>query len=418
VGNKTLDLPCIDPALLRPGLFVVLDLPWFDHNFLFNRFLLANEADVIALQRLCLPAIRYDPARSTSYPLRIPKPPSPASAPDPAETIRRAEKKIRIQQVRAQHDRLARSERCYANTADEARTLMPRLFWAPNQAAIEATAWIKAVDNGPLADSGVVLHLMNQNQGDEGGAGHALNVVILSRLLGRALNLSGPELDDLCLGALLHDIGKSRVSRGVLMKPEEERKAYEHDFVRQHAEYGEAIAIELGLPTSVQKIIRHHHEHHDGSGYPDGLQGSAISQLTRIVAIANRYDNLCHSQDPAKSLIPTEALAVMYRRESNRYDTALLTALIKCLGVYPPGSLVALNNGTIALVIDINEHKLLHPTVLLYDPHTPRREAHIVALAEVPELSIEKVLRPAECSSAILEYLLPNGLPAANRKPN
>ena len=415
MGNKTEDLPCIDPALLRPGLFVVLDLPWFDHNFLFSRFLLANEADVIALQRLGLPAIRYDPERSTTYPLQIPKPPPPISAPDPAETIRRAAKKERIQQVRAQHDRLARSERCYANTADEARTLMPRLFWAPNQAATEAAAWIKAVDTGPLADSGVVLHLMNQNLGDEGGAGHALNVVILSRLLGRALNLAGQELDDLCLGALLHDIGKSRVAPGVLMKPEEERKTYEHDFVRQHTHYGEAIAIELNLPTTVRQIIRHHHEHHDGSGYPDGLQGTAISLPARIVAIANRYDNLCHPQDPAKSLIPTEALALIYRRESNRYDTALLTTFIKCLGVYPPGSLVTLNNGTTALVIDINENNLLRPTVLLYDPHTPRREAHIVSLAEATDLSIEKVLRPAECPSAIQKYLTPNSHPLANR---
>ena len=417
MGNKIEDLPSIDPALLRPGLFVVLDLPWFDHNFLFNRFLLANEADVVALQRLGLSAISYDPERSTTYPLRTPQPPLPVSAPDPAELTRQARKKERIQQVRAQHDRLARSERCYANTADEARTLMPRLFWASNQAAIEATAWIKAVDSGPLADNGVVLHLMNQNLGDEGGAGHALNVVILSRLLGRALNLKGQELDDLCLGALLHDIGKSRVTRGVLMKPEEERKAYEHQFVRQHTEYGEAMAIELNLPLSVQKIIRHHHEHQDGSGYPDGLRGTAISQLTRIVAIANRYDNLCHPQDPAKSLIPTEALALMYRRESNRYDSALLATFIKCLGVYPPGSLVTLNNGSTALVIDINEHNLLRPTVLLYDLHTPRREAHIVSLAETPELSIEKVLRPTDCSSAILKYLLPNGQPVANRKP-
>jgi putative nucleotidyltransferase with HDIG domain len=418
MGNKIEVLPCIDPALLRPGLFVVLDMPWFEHNFLFNRFLLANEADVVALQRLGLAAIRYDPERSTSYPLQIPKPPAPVSAPDPADAIRHAEKKVRIQQVRAQHDRLARSERCYANTADEARTLMPRLFWAPNQAAIEATAWIKAVDSGPLADSGVVLHLMNQNMGDEGGTGHALNVVILSRLLGRALNLRGSALDELCLGALLHDIGKSRVAQGVLMKPEEERKAYEHDFVRQHTDYGETIAIELGLPTAVRQIIRHHHEQHDGSGYPDGLRGSAISLPARIVAIANRYDNLCHPQDPAKSLIPTEALALIYRRESNRYDSTLLTTFIKCLGVYPPGSLVALNNGGIALVIDINEHQLLRPTVLLYDPHTPRREAHIVALAETPELSIEKVLRPADCSPAVLEYLMPNRLKTAGRKPN
>lgn len=418
MGNKIDGLPCIDPALLRPGLFVVLDLPWFDHNFLFNRFLLATEADVVALQRLGLPAIRYDPERSTTYPLQTPKPLPPASAPDPAELIRRAEKKVRIQQVRAQHDRLARSERCYANTADEARTLMPRLFWAPNQAADEATAWLKAVDSGPLADNGVVLHLMNQNLSDEGGAGHALNVVILSRLLGRALNISGKELDDLCLGALLHDIGKSRVTQGVLMKPEEERKAYEHDFVRLHTHYGETMAQELNLPASVQKIIRHHHERHDGSGYPDGLQGPAISLPARIVAIANRYDNLCHPQDPAKSLIPTEALALMYRRESNHYDTTLLATFIKCLGVYPPGTLVALNNGSTALVIDINEHNLLRPTVLLYDRHTPRREAHIVQLAEAPELSIDKVLRPADCPPNILEYLIPNRLSAGGRKPN
>jgi HD-GYP domain-containing protein (c-di-GMP phosphodiesterase class II) len=225
-------------------------------------------------------------------------------------------------------------------------------------------------------------------------------------MLGKSEGLGEGDLHELGMGALFHDLGKLRVPDVVLRKGGVRNRA-EEDFYRLHTVYGEQIAAETGvIGPVVQEILRHHHERADGSGFPDALPAARVSVGARIVAIANRYDNLCNGADSG-GMTPAEALSQMFRRETRWWDAALLSRFIKHLGVYPPGSLVQLSNGALGLVIAVNRAELLKPSVLIYDAAVPRSEAHIVDLVDAPELTIEQALRRDAIAPPALEYLAP-----------
>jgi hypothetical protein len=97
----------------------------------------------------------------------------------------------------------------------------------------------------------------------------------------------------------------------------------------------------------------------------------------------------------------------MFKRDAVKYDPELMQLFVRCLGVYPPGSIVRLNNAAIGLVVNVNPGKLLHPTLLLYDPTVPKEEALLMNLADEPDLSIASTLRPAELPKLIFDYLSP-----------
>ncbi|WP_277423323.1 HD-GYP domain-containing protein, partial [Pseudomonas viridiflava] len=98
----------------------------------------------------------------------------------------------------------------------------------------------------------------------------------------------------------------------------------------------------LMLDDVVLRIIAEHHEYCDGSGYPNQLHEAGIGRLSRVVSITNFFDNLCNPQNPRDAISPHEALARMFKQYKERFDQVALKAFIRCMGVYPPGSLVQL----------------------------------------------------------------------------
>jgi len=157
----------------------------------------------------------------------------------------------------------------------------------------------------------------------------------------------------------------------------------------------------------VREIIFFHHEMADGSGYPKGLKGESIELAVRIVAIANAYDNLCNPRAVARAKTPSEALSFMYKNELVKYDKAALSAFIKSLGIYPPGTIVALKSGRVGIVMSVDSSDLLHPNLMLYDPSIPKQEAAVVNLRRDLDDAIDRTLRPAALPTAVHEYLSP-----------
>jgi hypothetical protein len=137
------------------------------------------------------------------------------------------------------------------------------------------------------------------------------------------------------------------------------------------------------------------------------LIGDEISSLSRIAAIVNAYDDHCNQLDPANSMTPYEALAYMYASERRWYDVEYLSAFIRCLGVYPPGSLVRLSDETIGLVIASNSGTPLRPRILIFDPSVPKNEATVLDLRQLPELCVRDSLRPGDIGRDVYDYLNP-----------
>jgi hypothetical protein len=146
----------------------------------------------------------------------------------------------------------------------------------------------------------------------------------------------------------------------------------------------------------------------DGSGYPQKLKADAIRMPTRIVTIANVYDNLCNHLDPSQSLTPHEALSMMYAHRRAQFDPAVMATMIKSLGVYPPGTIVRLSNEAVGLVMNVNVGKPLRPRVLVYDAEIPKEDAIILDLSEEgADLSITASIRPGLLPKVIFDYLNP-----------
>jgi HD-GYP domain-containing protein (c-di-GMP phosphodiesterase class II) len=368
---------------LRIGLYVHLDLPWMQHPFLTNSFKVRTATQLQALKRLGLDQVRYDPERSDpAPPPRARQDAAAAPPPDDLEQALWQEKQRRIEVLKERRTRLNHCASRYSKSVGSVRKLMSHLFAVPAQAVEEAEQVVTGMVEELTADREVALQLVNMKSQDESSYFHVINVAALALMLGKGLGLNRSQLSLLGIAALFHDLGHQQIPSQVLRKREPLTPA-EQQLYQRHPLYGEQIALRLGtLPKEAVAVILQHHEHLNGTGYPRGLRRDAIVPLARIVAVVNRYDNLCNRGDGAHALSPYEAVSQMYAREREQYDQKVLTHFITHLGVYPPGSVVRLSDGRIACVVSINPGELLKPNVLVYDRRVPKEEALILDLTE------------------------------------
>lgn len=416
----------IDARQLQPGLYVSLGLRWMDHPFLFSSFRLSTPEQVEKVRALGLSNIAYHPARSKVRPL--PLPPEPQAKParvqsaaseskravtpgEPLElrpSLRRTAWPEVAPAVEAYRAVIDRCEKDYRAAASTARELMHEALVAPEQVAKKADALVEASMSGLMLHRNALLDLICGTAWDGSARYHVLNVMNLSLLLGRTAGLRGEALKSLGLGALLHDIGKLQLPPWVLRVAPHTRNRHEESAYRRHVELGVEMCARFGISDAVVlDAVVCHHERLDGSGYPAGLAGEAIPLSARVVAIANRYDELVHGSDASQSLTPSQALAQIYRNEGAGYDRGLLQRFVKAMGVWPPGTIVLLSNGMIGRVISVEPDQTLRPTVLVVDPEMPPGESPVISLVEMPDLKVTRAMKPGELPADILAKLTP-----------
>jgi hypothetical protein len=155
-------------------------------------------------------------------------------------------------------------------------------------------------------------------------------------------------------------------------------------------------------------VIAQHHEHADGTGFPEKLNSDRMTMAARIVALVNRYDNLCNPHLLARAMTPHESLSLLFAQGRSKFDTSILGAFIKMMGVYPPGSTVQLTDDRYALVVAVNSSRPLKPNVLVHDAATPRAEALVLDLEAASGLGIRRSVRHGQLPPTALSYLAPN----------
>lgn len=394
----------IRPEQLCIGLYIQLELGWWEHDFAFSNFRIKDEGQIRALRSLGLKRLRYDPSRSDCEPLPLDIPDSPAPPPPQEDPEARA-RESRAQKLRKLRQRVAEVDRRFVQASQRVKALNQTLRSRPEEAIQQAGAIVVDLVDTLLGEPGVVLHSIT-GKAAEDAYFHALNVTVLALLLGRQLGLDAEACHSLGLGALLHDIGKMEVPSKVLLKPGPLTRP-EQQLLQLHTEFGLRMGQRLMLDDEVLRIIHEHHEHCDGTGYPRGLREAGIGRLSKLAAIANQFDNLCNPPDPRNALSPHEALALMFKQQRSRFDEVALKAFIRAMGVYPPGSLVQLDDERYALVLGMNPTQPLRPTVVLHDPGIPKQEALILDLEQEPGLAIARSLRPSQLPIEVLEYLNP-----------
>lgn len=402
----------IETSRLQPGMYVQLDLAWMDHPFPWSRFKLRSEADVRALRDLGLKTVRYCRKRSDTEPLAaaaVPGGDAPAAANPQARADMAAimaEKHRRGEYLASYRATIAESRRILAASGKAVRGLHGDLFSRP-RASIEAAAGLVDDLVARLPDpADTVLYSINDKAPGAAIYNHSVNVSILGMLLANKLALPAEAMRLTGIGSLFHDVGLVEIPARIRNKTEG-LTAAERALMEDHCIIGERMVRAAGLAPAAIDIVMQHHELVDGRGYPKRLTAAQISPLARLVAIIELYEQFCNSPDPSRSLTPHEAVSQLFLRYRNRLDAEMLEAFIHMMGVYPPGSIVALSNGCFGKVLAVSPKRPLQPVLLVFDAEIPREEAVPLSLEATPEISIVRALRPSLLPRDAFAYLAP-----------
>ena len=231
---------------------------------------------------------------------------------------------------------------------------------------------IKTEEVGQVVDTMIDSIFRNQDalislgrikEKDEYTYMHSVSVGVLMISFGKHLGFDMQVLKEVGIGAMLHDVGKMIVSQALLNK---EDKLTEEEFgmMRKHAEYSRMLLEQThGITETAITMAAQHHERIDGTGYPRGLKGEEISYYSRAVAITDVYDAMTSKRCYQDNSLPTEVLKKLYEWSSYHYDRNLVEQFIRCVGIYPVGTLVRLESGLVGLVLQHGEKSLLYPIV-------------------------------------------------------
>ena len=406
--RKTALTPTVAVQDLRVGMFVHLDLGWMSHPFPLSSFRITSVDQIATIRSLGLQRVRWVPEKSELGEAPMPGPWTlglEVDGPRSGETPEQAAARRRREQLEEQRAAAQMCERQYAEASRSLREAWDVLPQRPEIARRDTETLTRALLDKLLVDGEMAVRLLTTQSGDRATA-HALNVTVISLLMGRAFGFTPEEMLDLGVGALLHDVGKLELPDR-LRHPDDHFTSAETSAYREHVALGVAQGRRLGLAPGALLVLAQHHENADGTGFPMRLAVDRMTMGARIVSIVNRYDNLCNPPLLARALTPHEAVSLMFAQSREKYDGTVLNAFIKMMGVYPAGSVVQLTDDRYAMVVGVNSSRPLKPRVLVHDPEVPRNEALLVNLEEHADLGIRRSLSPAKLPLPALEYLSP-----------
>jgi putative nucleotidyltransferase with HDIG domain len=406
----------VNTVNLQKGMYVAqLDRSWLETPFLFQGFEVREENEISLLRKFCKHVYisierssleketilaAHKATRSVSDPFSGTQ---PLPAPEKPVTISQKIFRVigRLDPTGTVMDRLNRPKQ-YKNvvtTAKEAPRAADAYEVATEQMhlvldclKIGGGITIDTVEKAvtPMIDS----VLRNQNamawlvflrKQDEFAYNHAVASSVWAVIMGRHLGFDRHHLNTLAMGGILLDIGKTRIPDTVINKPgpftQEERTIME-----RHVKYGVEIARSIpGINDDVLAMIECHHERHDGSGYPKGLEGVDIPVYGRIAGVVDCYDAMISHQPHQPARSPYDAIRELNLMVGTKFQKQLVEQFVQALGMFPSGSLVELNTGEVGIVIEQNRVRRLRPKVML----VLGRDKNIVRSGKV--LDLQKV---------------------------
>lgn len=214
-----------------------------------------------------------------------------------------------------------------------------------------------------LSNKHVLLSLVDIKSMDTYTYSHSVNVAVISIVLGISLKLSKRNLFYLCIGALIHDIGKSFIPNEILQKPGS-LTSEEFKVVKEHSVQGyKFLGESFNLSSQIKMIVLQHHERFDGLGYPNGTSGKQISYLARIVSIADVYDALTSDRPYKRAMCPNDVLEYLMSNAGTLFDYDMINAFCKIVIPFPQGTIVSLSNGDVGIVEETLPNFPLRPIV-------------------------------------------------------
>lgn len=349
---------------LEVGMYVSrLDRPWLETPFVLQGFRVEKEDDIKQLQCYCK-YVYIDTVKSVK-------------APEQTRKLVRERRRQTTQELFGKrnlkvYQDASSWEQEFPKAKDAVQDLSSGIEGVFESVAaggsLDLVKVKKSVD--PMIDSVVrnpdaCIWLARMKQEDQYTYQHSLGASIWAVALGRQLGLPRSDLRSLAIGGLLFDVGKLGVDKTLLntVSPLTDEEFLK---VRKHVQIGvEMIESSQLMNQDVIDMISHHHERHDGSGYPQGMKKDEIPIFARIAAIVDCYDAITSHRSYARAISPAQAIKCLYEWKDLEFQAELVEAFIQAIGIYPAGSLVELSSGEIAVVVSEYRTRRLRPQVMV-----------------------------------------------------
>lgn len=212
---------------------------------------------------------------------------------------------------------------------------------------------------------------------------HSINVALLSTLIGKWMKFGQQALDHLMLAGLFHDIGKMRIDKEILNKPD---KLTDEEFeeVKKHPIYSyELLQNNTEIPMDVKIGVLMHHERMDGSGYPYGVYNENINDIAKILAVADAYDAMISERPYQKKRSPFEVMQLMQEGVFGKLDTKILLTFLSNIATYYIGTYVTLNTGEIGEVVAINPSCVYRPIIKIQDRYIDMNMDYSIQIVDI-----------------------------------
>ncbi|MBI2308920.1 MAG: HD-GYP domain-containing protein [Rhodocyclales bacterium] len=374
----------IPVAALRPGMFICdFNAGWMAHPFALNHLRVRNAQQVEEIAGCGIRTVFIDTRKGADV----------EHAPTLAEVVtstrhrmldsmareaaQRSDGKVPAQPPTARE--IGRARQALGLAAERLRKAMTevRLGKPIDIPALRESA--EDISAAVIRNDDALALICRLRRCDEYTFSHSLNVSVLLARFSHHLGNTPEITRQVALGGLLHDIGKMSVDREVLNKPGK-LTSDEYDHMKTHVTRGLALVEPYRLPEATLAVIREHHERRDGSGYPLSATQDDISLIGRMAAIVDVYDAISSERVYHQALPAPEAIRRIFDWQ-HYFDPALVNSFVRCLGIYPVGSLVRLKSERLAIVLRHNPRNLIQPRVrVVFDV---RRRAYL------PPLDIE-----------------------------
>jgi HD-GYP domain-containing protein (c-di-GMP phosphodiesterase class II) len=353
----------VDASQLRVGMFINdLDCGWMEHPFVRSQFLLTSEAEIKKILDARIHGVVIDCSRGMDV---------DAPTLDQAQAATEAEvmalaatttSRVRI----SVGEELQRAATVRREAVGLVRTVMQDVRLGKAVELEQVGPVVQNITESILRNAGALLGLLQIKNKDDYTFLHSVSVCTLLVAFCRSRNFDDERIYQAGIGGLLHDTGKALVPDAILNKTGRLTDA-EFEIIKRHPRDGHDILLRApGIGAIPLDITLHHHERRDGSGYPDRQAGGAISELAQMAAIVDVYDAITSERCYHKGVAPAEALRKLYEWSKFHFDPGLAQEFMRCVGIYPVGTLVLLESGRLGVVVEPHETSLLTPKVNVF----------------------------------------------------